>query len=113
MGRLGPGGRGLAASMSRVTEAMRGPQLPVRVLPDRARRQVVSDAQSARTHEETSMPNHGDALTFAFDSRDLGRLVDLMDERVIWRGIVDDGHEDEHDHEGEPDDHEHGPPMCT
>jgi hypothetical protein len=57
------------------------------------------------------MTSHGDALTAAFDSRDLERLIGLLDERVIWRGLPSDDHEDEEHDPG--DDHDHGPPMCT
>src|SRR5437870_767246 len=57
------------------------------------------------------MPSNGEALAAAFDSRDLERLISLLDERVIWRGLPSDNHEDEeHDL---VDDHDHGPPMCT
>lgn len=60
------------------------------------------------------MPTNAETLTAAFDSRDIGRLLDLMDDRVIWRGIVDESHEDDHVHEeGEEHDHDAGPPMCT
>lgn len=60
------------------------------------------------------MPTNAERLTAAFDSRDIGRLVELMDERVVWRGIVDESHEDDHVHdEGEDHEHDHGPPMCT
>lgn len=60
------------------------------------------------------MPTNAETLTAAFDSRDIGRLVELMDERVVWRGIVDESHEDDHAHdEGEEHDHDDGPPMCT
>jgi hypothetical protein len=60
------------------------------------------------------MSTNAEALTAAFDSRDLGRLIDLMDERVVWRGIVDDSPEEPHVHdEGEEHGHDHGPPMCT
>jgi ketosteroid isomerase-like protein len=58
------------------------------------------------------MPTHSEALTAAFDSRDLGRLVDLMDERVVWHGILDDDHDHRDDHDEEHD-HDHGPPLCT
>lgn len=56
------------------------------------------------------MPTNREALTAAFDSRELERLIGLLDERVIWRGLPSDDPEDEgYDH----DDHDHGPPMCT
>ena len=59
----------------------------------------------------TVMPSNGEALAAAFDSRDLERLIGLLDERVIWRGLPSDDHEDE---EHDPrEDHDHGPPMCT
>jgi hypothetical protein len=60
------------------------------------------------------MSTNAESLTAAFNSRDLERLVALLDERVIWRGLVDEQHE--HDEEHEDDDeheHDHGPPMCT
>lgn len=57
------------------------------------------------------MPSNGEALAAAFDSRDLGRLIGLLDDRVIWRGLPSDDHEDEEHDPG--DDHEVGPPMCT
>ena len=63
------------------------------------------------------MPTNADMLTAAFDSRDIGRLIDLMDARVVWRGIVDESHEDDHHHDEHEHEHEHehgdGPPMCT
>jgi len=59
------------------------------------------------------MFNHGGVLAAAFDSRDVGRLVDLMDARVVWRGIVDESDEEVHDHDAEEHDHDHGPPLCT
>lgn len=58
-----------------------------------------------------AMPSNGEALAAAFDSRDLERLIDLLNERVIWRGLPSDDHEDEEHDAG--DDHDHGPPMCT
>ena len=60
------------------------------------------------------MPTNGETLTAAFDSRDIGRLLELMDERVVWRGILGETQEDDHVHdEGEEHDHDDGPPMCT
>ena len=60
------------------------------------------------------MPTNGEALAAAFDSRDLGRLIDLMDPRVVWRGIVDESREDDHHHDhDEEHDHDHGPPLCS
>jgi hypothetical protein len=59
------------------------------------------------------MSSNAESLTAAFDSRDLGRLVDLLDERVIWRGLVDDSHGDDHDQDGDDHDHDDGPPICT
>ncbi len=57
------------------------------------------------------MPTHGESLSAAFDSRDLGRLIGLLDERVIWRGLGDgEDHEQEEDLEH---DHDHGAPICT
>lgn len=59
------------------------------------------------------MSTNAAALTAAFDSRDIGRLIDLMDERVVWRGIIGESHEDDHVHdEGEEHDHDDGPPIC-
>ena len=56
------------------------------------------------------MPSNREALTAAFDSRDLERVIGLLDDRVIWRGLPSADLEDEgHD----PEDHDHGPPMCT
>ena len=57
----------------------------------------------------TAMPSNRDSLTAAFDSRQLERLLALLDERVVWRGLSDDNH---HEH-NEGEDHPHGPPMCT
>ena len=57
------------------------------------------------------MPSNGEALAAAFESRDLERLIGLLDDRVIWRGLPIDDHEDEEHDTG--DDHDHGPPMCT
>ena len=61
------------------------------------------------------MPTNGEALTAAFDSRDLLQLVDLMDARVVWRGIIDDGTQSDHEHDvdADEDEHDHAPPMCT
>jgi ketosteroid isomerase-like protein len=61
------------------------------------------------------MSTPGEALTAAFDSRDLQRLVDLMDSRVVWRGIIDESHEDDHGQPIHDEDHDpdHGPPLCT
>ena len=58
-----------------------------------------------------AMPSNRRALAAAFDSGDLERLIALLDERVIWRGLPDDDHE--HEEQGPADDHDHGPPMCT
>jgi hypothetical protein len=38
------------------------------------------------------MAIHREALEAAFGSRDLGRLVRLLDERVVWRGLADEEH---------------------
>jgi hypothetical protein len=54
------------------------------------------------------MPTHGESLRSAFDSRDLERLIVLLDERVIWRAITDETHKND---EGRDDGH--GPPMCV
>ena len=59
------------------------------------------------------MPTHAETLTAAFDSHDLGRLVDPLDERVIWRGIDGDDDEEDPHHDAEEEGHHHGPPMCT
>lgn len=61
------------------------------------------------------MSSKSEALSAAFASRDLGRVIDLLDDRVIWRGIVNDTDSDPDagDHDGDEDDHDHGPPMCT
>ena len=53
--------------------------------------------------EKAAMPTHGEFLRAAFDSRDIERLVALLDERVIWRGLPTD--DDEHDAaDAHPDD---------
>jgi ketosteroid isomerase-like protein len=65
--------------------------------------------RSEAQHEH--VPGNGEALTAAFDSRDLERLIGLLDERVIWRGLPGDDHEDDGHDPG--DDHDHGPPVCT
>ena len=57
------------------------------------------------------MPSNGEALAAAFDSRDLERLIGLLDDRVIWRGLPNNDHENQEHDTGE--DHDHGPPMCT
>ena len=58
----------------------------------------------------TAMGSNREALTAAFDSCELERLIALLDERVVWRGLPgDDQHEDDEPEE----DHDHGPPMCT
>ena len=57
------------------------------------------------------MPSNGEALAAAFDSGDLERLIALLDDRVIWRGLPSGDHEDEEHDPG--DEHDHGPPMCT
>jgi len=57
------------------------------------------------------MPKHGEALTAAFESRDLGRPIDLMDARVVWRGVIDDNQQDDHDDAA--GEHDQGPPLCT
>lgn len=55
-----------------------------------------------------------ESLTAAFDSRDLERLVALLDERVTWRGLADQQHEHDDEHEDDEEhEHDHGPPMCT
>ena len=60
------------------------------------------------------MPTNAEKLTAAFDSRDLRRLIELMDRRVVWRGIVDESHADDHVHDdGAEHEHDDGPPMCT
>ena len=64
-----------------------------------------------RTCKMIVMRTNGEALAAAFHSRDLERLIGLLDERVIWRGLPSDDHQDE---EHDPaDDHDHGAPMCT
>ena len=42
------------------------------------------------------MPTNAETLSAAFDSHDLGRLIELMDARVVWRGIVDESHGADH-----------------
>jgi hypothetical protein len=59
------------------------------------------------------MPTHGESLAAAFNSRDLGQLIGLMDVQVTWRGLPQDDESrsaPEHEHD---DDHEHGLPLCT
>ena len=56
------------------------------------------------------MQTHGESLTAAFESRDLERLIGLLDERVMWRGLPDVDHDHDHDDE---EDKDHGPPLCT
>ena len=63
---------------------------------------------------EFVMPTNAEALTAAFDSRDLERLVALLDERVFWRGLVDEQHEHDEEHADDSEhEHGHGLPMCT
>jgi ketosteroid isomerase-like protein len=57
---------------------------------------------------ENRMPDNAASLGAAFESRDLGRLMDLLHPNVTWRGIAD---QEDHGHHDE--DHDHGPPMCT
>ena len=60
-----------------------------------------------------------EALSAAFESRDLDALVGLLDERVIWRGLPAHDDENAHDHltdDIDPDGHAHEhphAPMCT
>lgn len=54
------------------------------------------------------MRTNGESLTAALDSGDLDHLIGLLDELVIWRGVI----LTDHDHE-EVDEHDHGPPLCT
>ena len=67
--------------------------------------------------EKTAMPSHGASLRGAFDSRDIERLVALLDERVIWRGLPNDDHEhdaaDVHPHDTNDDDDRDHLPLCT
>ena len=62
----------------------------------------------SEVESEDVMPTNGESLTAAFVSGDLDRLIGLLDERVIWRGVI----LTDHDHQ-EVDDHDHGPPLCT
>ncbi len=65
------------------------------------------------TGSRIPLPTHGASLAAAFDSRDLERLVELLDVRVTWRGLPQqDGYDSEQEH-GHDDDHDHGPPLCT
>ena len=65
------------------------------------------------------MPMHGEALSAAFESRDLDALVGLLDERVVWRGLPADEDENAHDHLADDIDHDRHAhehphaPMCT
>lgn len=61
------------------------------------------------------MSTHAHSLAAAFDSRDLERLIGLLDDRVIWRGLADRAQDHEEDHENEDleHSHDHGSPMCT
>ena len=62
------------------------------------------------------MAAHGQELREAFDSRDVERVIGLMDERVLWRGLpieapdldAEDDHDDPNDH-----DHHHDVPLCV
>jgi len=60
------------------------------------------------------MLTNGASLAAAFDSRDLERLIGLLDEQVTWRGLPNRDYDHdaapEHEHD---DDHNHGPPLCT
>ena len=51
---------------------------------------------------------HRESLQDAFASRDLERLVALMDEGVVWRGVPPPPH---HHDEG-AEEHDHGPGIC-
>jgi ketosteroid isomerase-like protein len=60
------------------------------------------------------MLTRGQSLQTAFDSRNLDQLVDLLDERVIWRDIPTE-HSDRGRDQSEPhdeDEHEHLA-LCT
>jgi hypothetical protein len=57
------------------------------------------------------MSTHAESLIGAFESRNLERLIALLDERVIWRGLADEAHD--HADDDEHDDHDHEPPLCT
>jgi hypothetical protein len=48
------------------------------------------------------MPTHRESLTAAFDSRDLERLMGLLEERVIWRGVADEARDGGEDREQAP-----------
>jgi hypothetical protein len=58
------------------------------------------------------MPTNAASLTTAFESRKVERMIDLLDERVVWRGLAGGGHDPDMDHD-DAGDHDHGPPICT
>jgi len=62
------------------------------------------------------MATRGGELREAFESRDLERVIGLMDERVLWRGLPieasDPDTQDDHD-DPDDDDHHYGVPLCV
>jgi hypothetical protein len=60
------------------------------------------------------MLTNGASLAAAFDSRDLERLIGLLDEQVTWRGLPnpDHDHDAASEHERD-DDHDHAVPLCS
>ena len=59
------------------------------------------------------MLTNGASLAAAFDSRDLERLIGLLDEQVTWRGLPNRDHEHDPASEHERDDHDHAVPLCS
>ena len=62
------------------------------------------------------MTSNTQRLGTAFESRELDQLVALLDDRVVWRGLLGFDYglaaEPEHGQPHEPDDHDHVP-LCT
>ena len=59
------------------------------------------------------MPSHAASLAAAFESRDLGRLIDLLDAQILWRGVTDETEHEQPQGDEYDEDHDHGPPLCT
>jgi hypothetical protein len=60
------------------------------------------------------MLTNGASLAAAFDSRDLERLIGLLDEQVTWRGLPNPDHDHDAASEHEcDDDHDHAVPLCS
>ena len=59
------------------------------------------------------MATHGEELREAFESRDLERVIGLMDERVLWRGLPIEASDPDTADDHDDHDHHHGVPLCV